>query len=341
MVIGEYGMRQVRTLRGAAALAAFVCLLFGSDRSVLLAGDAAPSANAEGRSEPELSEILLAAARQTEQEPVDVSRIVRVLQKGTSSRSARRTALERLPLRQLSAADRQRADAILGDISLFRELPVVSVPLDHNVFRYFSHRPDVAVSIWRAMDISKLKMQQVNAKDYTADAGDGTLGDIHFAWRGDDSALVLCDGVYNNPLLLRPIRAHCLLHVESTLSRRRDGEPFVSHRTSLFVAFPSQSVGTVARIVSPVTNRLLDRNVSEISAFLHLMSTAMQTQPGFVERLAGRLQGLPEGRPDEFLRLSARVYVQHQRREATARGQSPDSLPLPATAERQSGSPLR
>lgn len=334
-------MRQVRTPGSAAALVAVLLL---ANYMQLPAANADEGTAAEVPAEDSSGEsrhILQVGGHGTPRQPVDVDRIVRVLQKGTSSREAREQALSRLPLSQLSETDRAKASAVLEDASLFREMPSISIPVDHTVFRYFSHRPDVAVSIWRAMEISKLDMKQVGASDYVADAGDGTSGDIHFVWRSENSALVLCDGVYSNALLLRPIRAQCLLHIESSLSKRKSGEPYAAHRAALFVAFPSQSVGTVARIVSPVSNRLLDRNVREISAFLHLMSTAMENQPGFIERLAERMEGLPEGRQEEFLRVAARAYVDRQRREATAAGE-PASLPeLPLTTADQSTAPLR
>ena len=71
------------------------------------------------------------------------------------------------------------------------------------------------------------------------------------------------------------------------------------------------------------------------------VKVAMENQPGFIERLAERMEGLPEGRQEEFLRVAARAYVDRQRREATAAGE-PASLPeLPLTTADQSTAPLR
>ncbi|GIT30470.1 MAG: hypothetical protein Ct9H300mP1_25160 [Planctomycetaceae bacterium] len=48
----------------------------------------------------------------------------------------------------------------------------------------------------------------------------------------------------------------------------------MTHQAALFLAFPQQSVRNVAKLISPVTNMIADRNFRDISLFLRMMQVA-------------------------------------------------------------------
>lgn len=261
---------------------------------------------------------------------------VQTLGKGNSHRSSRKEALNALPLNRLAAPDLARARKVLSDISLFRELPTLAFPVHPEVYEFFTAHPDVAVSIWRVMGISKFEMWQTDRRQYEADAGDGTTGIIDVLYQDHNQALVICDGVFTSPLLSKPLEAHALLHLQFNFVRSRDGETYAKHRVTMFVAFPSQAVGTAAKVISPVSNMIIDRNFEEVSLFLHMMSLAMARQPGWMEQVARRMKGVLDERRVELRKLTARVYVEARRREAELRSEqrSPravSALPAPVS----------
>jgi len=139
--------------------------------------------------------------------------------------------------------------------------------------------------------------------------------------RGPHS-IVLCEGVYKSPFLAKPINATALLHIETMYERRADQKTYVRHGGHLFVNFPSQTVDTAAKIVSPVSNLIIDRNFHEVSLFLHMMSLAMARQPGWVEHIAGKLEGVLEIRKGQLLDVTAKVYVGTHKRDPAAAGVS-------------------
>src|SRR5215216_1735367 len=69
-----------------------------------------------------------------------------VLETGTSDRKALKAAKAAVPLNRLSPGDRRRAEAVLGDLSMFRKMPTLRLEVDHDAYRYFVEHPDVAVS---------------------------------------------------------------------------------------------------------------------------------------------------------------------------------------------------
>jgi len=264
----------------------------------------------------------LQAAEPEHQGAENLEHHVRVVEKGTSSKSARKAATDRLPLDKLTDEHRQRAEQVLRTLSVFRDLPTLEFEVEPRVYEFFRAHPDVAVSIWRAMKISQFEMWQTGREEYEADAGDGSTGVVTVLYLGGPHCVVLCDGVYKSPFLAKPIKATALLHVETVYLQRADGKTYVRHGGHLFVSFPSQTVDTAAKIISPVSNLIIDRNFQEISLFLHMMSLAMARQPGWVEHLAGQLEGILEIRKGQLLDVTAQVYVNTLRRDPERAGQS-------------------
>jgi hypothetical protein len=239
---------------------------------------------------------------------------VRVLQKGTSSKAARKAAAEALPLDKLSEENRQRALAVINSTSVFRP-PTLEFEVEPKVYEFVRAHPAVAVSIWRAMDISQFQMWQTGREVYEADAGDGSTGVVTVLFVDGPHSIVLCEGIYKSPFLAKPIKATALMHIESVYERRPDNKICVRHGGHLYVNFPSQTVDTAAKIISPVSNLIIDRNFHEVSLFLHMMSLAMARQPGWVEHITGKLEGVLEVRKSQLLDVTAKVYVDTHKRD--------------------------
>ena len=247
-------------------------------------------------------------ASDAEMQPAVKSRGIPIetLRKGVSSREEREVARRRIPLDRLAAHQRTRANFILKSPAIFRSLPVQQFEIDPDVYRFFVRHPDVAVSIWRVLKISRFEMWQTGPNEYEADTGDGSSGLIDIVYQDEHQCVVLCDGLYKSPLLPKPIKAHGLLHHMADHSSAPDGRRFITHRVSVFVNFSSQPVKTLATVISPVTNMILDRNLLEVSAFAQMMSLAVKRQPGWVETVATRMEEVLEPSRRELLKLTER-----------------------------------
>ncbi len=235
-----------------------------------------------------------------------------VVTPGTSSRQVRQEAIAALHLEGLSPQQRQQADSVLGSLSLYRRLTIYSCQVDPRVHDFFTQHPDVAVSIWRAMGISSMEMRQTGPHEYEIETTDGTQGTVTRLKQGRDSNLIVCSGLFKSPYLAKPIESRALMHLHSVFSKDAQGHSMVTYQADLFVSFPSQGVETVAKLISPVSNVIMDRNFEEITLFLQVMGTAMCLQPGWTEQLAQRLEGILPGRSDQLLKLAAAMYVDHQ-----------------------------
>lgn len=238
----------------------------------------------------------------------------KVVLRGSSAKDVQSKANREFPLNRLSSAGRSKATEILESFSLYRRLPTVTIPSDHRTYQFFTSYPDVAVSIWRVMKISKCEMWQTGPSDYDMDAGDGSVGIVEVLYRSRDEIIIFCDGHYTSPLLVKPIKARCLVSLKSQFSKDKDGRQFVTHYADMYVSFPSNAVEAAAKLISPVSYLLADRNFREVSMFLELMSNAMQHQPGWIERVADRMDGVLPIRKKQLLKTTARVYVDSRKR---------------------------
>ncbi|NNJ26288.1 hypothetical protein [Alienimonas chondri] len=261
-------------------------------------------------------------------------RIVTV-QAGTGSSRARRRAETELPLNALAPVARGKAAQALDDATLFRTLPVLRFPIHEDGLKYFVHHPDVAVALWRILGVSGCEMWQTGPNTYEGDAGDGSIGLFEVLLRGEKDQLVLVEGQFKSPVLKDPVQATCLFHLHTETAFDAEGTPIAVGRASLFISFPSRAIGAAAKLISPVTNVVLDRNFEEVCLFAHLMDRSMQTRPVWVEGLAAQMEGVLPRRKVELSQLSERVYAagryREQVRQASLRTAAPPVGPYGAS----------
>jgi hypothetical protein len=244
-----------------------------------------------------------------------------IAQPGSSSSTLRKLATAEIPLGKFSPQSREKAEAILKNTSLYRRLPTISFEVDRDVYAYFLRWPDMAVASWRAMGISKLTLEQPQQNLYVADAKDGSRGAIEVIYSTPEDTLILCDGAFKSPLVAKPIVARSLMRLQAKFHTDADGKVTATHTGDVFVEFPSQTVETIAKVISPVSHSIADRNFKQLTFFAHLMTVAMERQPGWVEAVAQRMNGVSDEHREEFLRIAAASYVAARQRESARSGQ--------------------
>lgn len=234
--------------------------------------------------------------------------------KGTSSKEALLDARNRLPFKTLNGEQQAQVNAVLANNSIFRRLPQIDFDAEPDVYHWFIQNPEVAVSSWRVLKISEFQLSPAADNVWNGQAQDGSRGRIEVLHRSPNSQLILCTGEYKTPLLTRPIQATAMMHLQTQFSKTPSGENHVTHGLDLFVAFPSQTVETVVKVISPVSNMIADRNFRELSLFVRFMSVAMQKQPGWVEQMTTRLEGVTPKQKEELLNISARIFIASRKR---------------------------
>jgi len=239
---------------------------------------------------------------------------IRILADGESSSDAQKQTTAAIPLNVLTPPNRSRAQKILDNCSQYRRLPSLQYTIDEPIFRYLMQHPDVAVSTWRVMGISRFEMLQTGPQEFEAKAVDGSEGIADILYQDQNQMLFICDGSYQNMLLPRPLQAAALIWFRAVYAPNAEGTQVVTQKVDVFVRFPSVGFSTVAKILAPVTNGMMDRNLFEISLYGSMMSRAVQDEPEWIVQVAQQLEGVLPQRKDEL------IAVARLPRRLTARG---------------------
>lgn len=276
------------------------------------------SGSLEGDELPQDDEGIVQTQFQKSSEPDPYEEMgLKQIKPGSSSTALRKEALADLPLQRLTLEQRTKISGITNSVSLYRRLPTVQFEVDADAYRFFMQHPDVAVSTWRAMEISKFQLQETAPNFYHADAGDGSVGNIEVLYREPEDTLILCDGQFKSPAAVRPITAKSLMRFQASFAKQADGRIICTHRGDVFVEFPQHLVDAVARVISPVSHSIADRNFKQITLFVHMMSQMMERQPTWVEGLSQRMDGIADSRKVELVRLTDVAYRNAQDRLRT------------------------
>lgn len=240
---------------------------------------------------------------------------VEVVSSGSSVAAIRKKALADLPLDKIAADWRPKVDEITKNVSLFRHLPTLKFVSEPEVYNFFLAHPEVAVSLWRVMDISTFEMWQTGPASYEADSHDGSNGTIEVLHSSTERQLVLCEGAFKSPLLPKPIKARTLLHLQPTFQKNADGQTTVTHSLDMFVSFPSQPVDITAKLISPVSHVMADRNFREVSLWVAMMNAGMVQQPDWIKQLADKMDGVLEVRRSQLLKVALQINTAARKRE--------------------------
>lgn len=264
----------------------------------------------------EKSSVIPIAKKSAENVGTEIS--VKTLSDGTSSRWVRRNAVNQFPVELMAAESQASAREIMDNLSLFRRLPTIELESDRRCYEFFTNHPDVAVSLWRAMKISQVAMTKKTADTFETDTQDGTRGTVKVLLNTPEHYVVTCEGEFKSPAIKAPVKARAMMHLKPVYTH----EGIVTHELDMYVSFPSTAIEAIARLISPVSNRIADRNFEEISLFVEMMSLAMSRQPGWVEQIAMQLEGIQKEDTDKLLKLTAEVYVDAVQKERARLGQS-------------------
>ncbi len=213
---------------------------------------------------------------------------------GSSSRQARRQAIEALPLEKLSAPHRQTVEASVRGTTLYRRLPVETFACDPDLLAFSLQKPEAIVDIWKVLGISRLSLDPAGPGQWRLADGYGTVGVVrllHHERQGSGGLLLFHGrGVYAGPLSPKNLSGSCVI-----LLRHREVEPMVDGRSrqavqvDAFLDMEGLGLEIVTRTLQPLIVRSAAANLHEICLFMASLSEAAAANPRGVAVLAARL----------------------------------------------------
>lgn len=221
--------------------------------------------------------------------------------RASTSRQAYEEALRHLPLDELAAADRARVLAVVSEPSLYRRLPVEVVDCDPELYLFLVRHPEVVVSMWQLMGVTKVKVTRTDDTTLSASDGAGTQSKVEFAHHSRDKHVVIGSGFYEGPLFRRRLTGECVLLLQSGYSETPAGRVLVSNQLDVFVSLENVGAEFVAKTLHPLVGKTADHNFSESTRFLGQISQQAELNQTGMRRLAARLTSIREDVRTKFV----------------------------------------
>ncbi|MDA0660630.1 MAG: hypothetical protein O2931_05955 [Planctomycetota bacterium] len=228
--------------------------------------------------------------------------------KPLTGRDVQAESTRSIPWSQLDPHFSGQVRKVVKHPCMFRRMPTEMIRCDRDLFSFLIRYPEVVANIWQLMGISKVTVQRVEAKQFTASDGAGTTTDVRLVYDDGKTQILYCQGEYQGPLFKRRLRGNCVLILSSSAGSDQSGATQITARMDVFLRIEDLGIDVLTRTLHPLLGKSADRNFVETLAFVEKVSrTAEENGPG-MERLASRLAGVDPAVRTRFAEASMAVY---------------------------------
>lgn len=227
--------------------------------------------------------------------------------RATTSRAARDSAVQAIPVEKLDAESRAKVASVLSRVSLFRRMPIGVVNCDPDLYLFMVRNPDVVVNIWEVLKISRLKLRQLGPQAYRVTDSAGTLATVEFLYRSHDTHVIYAEGSYDGPLAARPVNGRCLMVLKTGYVRETDGRYYITSRLDTFMAVEPGGVELLAKTFHPLVGKVADNNFLQSVGFLGSLSRTAEVNARGVQLLAAKLAYVEPGLRQRLAELAAGI----------------------------------
>ena len=225
----------------------------------------------------------------------------------STGRTAKESAIRSIPFEKLDDTQRAKISALLSESHVFRRLPVHVGPCDPDLYLFLVRHPDVVVGIWEELGISQLKMKQIGPDKYQTHESSGTVGTSEFLYQDPNLHLIWIEGMFNGPLLTKPVRGTSLLILRTGYIREPGGRHYITSRLDTFTHIDNVGIEFITKTLQPSMGKVVDNNFTQTSAFVAGLSRTAEVNPRGVRRLAGKLHRVHPEIRQELGRLAYKV----------------------------------
>ncbi len=234
----------------------------------------------------------------------------------TTSDTARQEATRAIPLANIAPKHRRQVRRIVHDTTVYRRLPTCMVECHPELFTHLAKNPEVMVAIWREMGISRVQLTRTGPGSFDLRDGAGTTGQLFLVEQKCDEhaqnrLVMLAEGSYEGKPLNRPIKAQCVLLLRSGSVVETNGRRYVAARLDTFIHVDRTALKLFAKALHPLVGRTADANFSDTMTFVGHLSHIAEDRPDAIDRLAGRLSGVPTAGKNQLVQIAYQCADDH------------------------------
>jgi hypothetical protein len=251
---------------------------------------------------------------------------------GSSHPRMRSESIQRIPWNQLNDPARNKLKAVLDHPSYFRRMPSQTLECDPELFTFLVRHPEVIVSIWKVMGVTKVEVERTGEFSFRGQDGAGTRCQSELVYGTDQLHIFYALGDYDGSMTTKPVEGRCVCVLHSQQVPSADGTSWLQGRMDLFLKLDQLGADLIVRTIGPFIAKTADMNFIESAKFLSQLSQAAQRNPEGFQELVYQLEDIQPQVRDELLLVaakSARRQIQWTGSPATFTHQK---RPLPAAS---------
>jgi hypothetical protein len=234
----------------------------------------------------------------------------------TTSERARTEAISAISMDNIDSKFRATVREIVHDATLYRRLPTCVIDCHPDMFTYVCRNPDVLVSMWRALGISRVQLERSGEKTFRLHDLAGTKGTLRFVEQecenqAQNRLVMIAEAVYEGKPVNLPVKAQCVLLLRSGSVKETNGRRYVAARLDTFVRIDRASMQLFAKVIHPWVGKTADQNFSDTMQFVENLSLTAQTHSAAIGKLADRLEGVTPSGNRELLRIVRQCQKDH------------------------------
>lgn len=249
-------------------------------------------------------------------------------QEGTSSDAARREAVRLIPFDKLAAEDRAKVSGVVSNAAVFRRMPVRVIDCDPDMYLFLVRHPDVVVNIWEVFKVSRLQLQQVDDERYRVAEPAGATATVEYLYRSHDLHVIYGEGVYEGPMLPRPIKGRGVLILKTGYVRETNGRYYVTSRLDCLLSVEPLGAELLTKTLSPLVGKTVDNNFVQTLAFVGSLSRTAETNGRGVQRLSEQLTRVRPGVRTQFAELATSMSNRASLAAAAGKKSPVEKLPV-------------
>lgn len=256
-----------------------------------------------------------------------------ILSKASTSRSTKEDAIRQIPFRSLSMPAQQRIAAVVKKPTMFRRMPITMIDCDPELHQFSIRHPEIIVSIWQLMGITKVTANRTGPYMLRCDDGVGTVTNMELIYGDNDTHVLFCEGAYDGPLFRKPLTGRCVLVLRSGAAKSNAGYK-ITNMMDVFLQVDHAGLDIFTKTLHPLLGKSADINFTESMRFVEKMSKAAENNGEGMQHMTDRLQDVDSEIRKSFRRVVANVNERHV---GLARQ---NTKPSPTTKLRTSARPL-
>lgn len=230
----------------------------------------------------------------------------------SSSKASKKDAIAAIPFGRLTQREQDAVKSVISKVSIYRKMPTKVIECDPEFFSYLAKKPQIIANTWEVLGLSKLRITEIDKKNFLANDGNGTTGRMRIlsseqASPGTNKILVYAEGKYDGKPFLKPVKARCVCLFQCVSKKETNGRNYVTARIDTFIVIDQFGLDLIAKTLHPILGKTGDHNFVETMNFASNFSNAAERNPTGVEKLCRKLSRVSLDDRQELIQIAFKM----------------------------------